>query len=466
MPLFDVDETGVVVPDLPQAIIDMLVRFAEAFGTDLATDPQTPQAQLAGIAGLTATEIGEAIQSAVNGVSPFTGQGAQLDTLGTMPVIERRLATRSEVDATLTGVAGTNVPAGSRARSTAGDEFETVADVVLAAGGVTAAMRAVNTGPVATDAGTLTEIVTLIAGWESITNPTAGSVGRAAETDAEYRTALIARARRTAVGPVEAVRAVLDDLGVGRYYAADNPADLPATAQQWTTRPHGLLVIAEHGTAADVTRAIETHRGMGTPTMCGIIGDTPAAASVFTAITDGTVTFDGTAYTGLDLSATTTAAERAAALTTLLDGTGVNVVHMDGVFVAQFGWHPDRAQTFADAAVEQAFGLDEANATAPPGPFLRPRARPLTVTMSVTRQPGFPSDGLDRIRDALTARVAAYDLGATVYLNDLLAVAQNVPGSQVTAITVQHDSADVNGTAPPLDALWTLPTANLAITIT
>ena len=114
--------------------------------------------------------------------------------------------------------------------------------------------------------------------------------------------------------------------------------------------------------------------------------------------------------------------------------------------------------------LSKAFGIDDLDE--PLGPFMRPRARELDVELEVTRGSGFPADGLDRIRTAVTAVVDGYRIGQEVWLNDVLRAAEGVAGTRVTSITVQFAAADVSGVAVPLDIQWALPTAGIIITIT
>ena len=59
----------------------------------------------------------------------------------------------------------------------------------------------------------------------------------------------------------------------------------------------------------------------------------------------------------------------------------------------------------------------------------------------------------------------SYGLGAQIWQNDILSAAEGITGTRVTTISVQHNSVDVSGLTPPLDALWTLPAANLTVLI-
>ena len=120
---------------------------------------------------------------------------------------------------------------------------------------------------------------------------------------------------------------------------------------------------------------------------------------------------------------------------------------------------------FATGTVTTALGFDAPELDSV-GPFLRTRERELTVEIDVTRQAGFPADGLAQLRAVVTAVVDAYLVGQQVWYNDLLRAAEGVGGTRVTSLVVQHSSVDVSGVEPPLDVLWTLPSANLTITVT
>ena len=110
---------------------------------------------------------------------------------------------------------------------------------------------------------------------------------------------------------------------------------------------------------------------------------------------------------------------------------------------------------------------------------MRPTARALTVTFTLTRRTGFPGDGLERVRSSVLARVGGMDaitgrdltddardgirsqleslgaaegyaIGEEVWANDILGAAERVPGTRVTLLTVQADGADVSGVAVDL----------------
>ena len=472
MTLFRVDGTGVTVPSLEEAQASIRTIFQRLFGDDLALDPQTPQGQLAGAIAVLESLVGELLVGLGNATDPDTVIGLQQDVLYKLLSIQRQEATHSRVTATVTGVAGTGLNVGSRAKTALGAEFRTIDTVTIApAPGVTVEMESVEAGPVAAIAGTLIQIVTVVPGWETINNDESATLGQARQEDPIYRSTYTIRTGRLSRTYLDSMRAVVTEAGVTKQNnrtTQENRTKADIIIQEWTLWLNSVLFICSGGVASDITRAIENHRATGTPTMTAIRGATPDNAAL-DSVNNGTITWNGTDYTGLNLSAANTSVQKAAALTAHLaaDSIPPTVAFVDGVYVAQFGWMPTVTPTFANATVEEDYGLDVASSIAAPGPFVRPHERALTVAMTVTRSGGvFPSNGLDLLRTAVTNVVDGYNIGQPIWSNDILAAAEGVAGSQVTALSVQYDGVDASGVTPPLDVLWTLPGANLTLIIT
>ena len=223
MAIFTVDEHGVTAPSLETALADIRAQFGDLFGEDLAGEAQTPQGQLAGVIAVLEAIIGESLVEVGNINDPQSVTGAQQDrTYGLLDVIRRR-ATRSTVRATVTGVAGTGLPAGSRAKTMAGDEFRTIADATVAPQpGVTVEMEAVETGPVPAAIGALTEIITIVPGWETITNAEAAIQGIDRQSDSDYRGTYKQRTARGSAGPMSALESAVEEVLATKYWVSEN----------------------------------------------------------------------------------------------------------------------------------------------------------------------------------------------------------------------------------------------------
>ena len=271
-----VDETGVVALSLEEQEAQQQERMRGVWGDDLTRSPQTPPNQIAGIQALGLTETGEAVVQDGNANSVDHANGTQLAVLGSNLDVERLEATRSRVTATVTGVAGTGVAAGSRAQTTAGAAFETLDAAVLSPSGVDVDLQAVEEGPVEAAAGTLTEIQTVINGWETITNASAAVVGRARQTDVDYRETYEVRTAHSSIGPMPALEAALTEALSGKLTVVENNTAAAITTQEFNVHAHSVLAIVESGSDGDVQRAVENHRGMGVgTTVTALRGGTP-----------------------------------------------------------------------------------------------------------------------------------------------------------------------------------------------
>lgn len=473
--LLQVDAAGVRAASLAEIREDLNERQREAFGSDLALSPQVPQSQWSGIAASALSEILEAVvRIAVYGSSVDDARWTWLDQLGSLLGIERITATRSRVTATLTGVGGTGVPAGSRARTPDGDVFESVEAVSLTADGVRVEFRALETGPVIAPAGQLNRIVTVIAGWETVTNAEDAVPGRDRQGDADYRAAMLARTARGSVGTVSSLESALAEARAGRTRVVENNADATATVQGWPVGAHSVLVVAEGGLDADIRRAIENHRGMGVGTMTAIVGAPPNTGALNGIANRRFDQRPPLTWAGVQLTAAfgpnmnASVEDLARQLNGLLGAAATEAVilPLDGRLVAVFRWSPTADPVFGGGDSETALGLAPAVATGSPGPFVRSRFRDLDVSLDVARQPGFPADGLDRIRTAIGGVVDGYGVGEQLWAPDIQRVAEGVPGTRVTNLTVQYDSAAVSGLEVPLDVVWRLPATNLTISVT
>ncbi len=468
--VFDVSSSGATAGSLQDNVQNLNDRQKAAFGEDLSLSPQTPQSQWSGINALAFTEVGEAgVRAALYGSSVDHAQGVHLDAFGSLLDIRRRVETKSRVTATLAGVAGTGIPAGSRARTEAGAEFETLTDVVLSSGGNQVEMRAIEAGPVQAPASTLTKIVTVIGGWESITNARAATPGVDRQSDDDYRASYTRRTAHSSIGPLSALEAAIDEALAGKQKVAENNTSAAMAVQSWNIDAHSILVVSEKGSDGDIRRAVENHRGMGVGTMTAIRAGDHNDTNLGS-VSNGTITWNGTDYTGLNLSGAGNGPLRAAALTTLLasDSIAPTVSYIDGQYVAIFRWSPTQAPNFAVAASNDAvdaFGFSPTDSAYPGGPFIRAKERALTVSLTLTRRPGFPADGLSQVREAILNRVTEYQIGEEVWNNDLLCAAEAVRGTRITNLVVEYNSSSVDGVAVELSALWVLASSNLTITV-
>ena len=146
-----------------------------------------------------------------NGLDPDTASGVLLRYLLTLQGLTILSATKSTVTLTVNLDATTTLPIGRLVSTAAGVQFITTESVTsTTAGNYTVAAESVETGPIAASAGSLTNIDTPVAGWNSVTNAADATPGTNAETDAEARARRVTQLAAPGSTTPDAIRSTLD----------------------------------------------------------------------------------------------------------------------------------------------------------------------------------------------------------------------------------------------------------------
>ena len=184
---------GVELPSTQEIRSELGSRIQQAFQTSptdplLNIEPSSPMGQ---VLDLIVAEI-EAKNSEIlflsNMVNPDLATGKFLDALAALYGLDRKISEPTVVNCVLTGLKGTVIPYGAIAQDSLGNQYRHSAAAgarIGDTGSVTSAFTAIEHGPLEVAAGAVNRIVTTIAGWDTITNPAAGVVGRDEETDAD-----------------------------------------------------------------------------------------------------------------------------------------------------------------------------------------------------------------------------------------------------------------------------------------
>lgn len=156
----------------------------------------------------------EALALVFEQFDPNKAVGASLSALVQLNGISRQPAVASTVTLTLTGTPSALIPAGTLIGNAANtSQWATDNAVAIGLGGtVTVEATCTVIGPVEAGAGTLTNIVTPVAGLTAVTNIAAANIGRDEETDTDLR---LRRQRSTlapSASPVESVYGNLANL--------------------------------------------------------------------------------------------------------------------------------------------------------------------------------------------------------------------------------------------------------------
>lgn len=262
---------GPRVPDTSTVLAWVQGRFREAFGPDLNLDLSTPQGQL--ITTLTAciTARNAALLHLSQMFDPDTASGVFQDALGRIYFLNRQAAAPSVTQCLCVGLPGTLIPGTDTSNSPAlaqdasGMQWHcTRTGTIPESGSVALPFASLEAGPVACPAQSITTIVSVIPGWDTVTNPEAGVAGR----NTEGRAAFEARRRQSValngLGPVAAIysRVAAVD-GVLDARVEQNVTDVPIMIGKVQLKPHSVYVTVVGGEDAAVAEAIARSKSAG-----------------------------------------------------------------------------------------------------------------------------------------------------------------------------------------------------------
>lgn len=131
--------------------------------------------------------------------------------------------------------------------------------------GTPTVVRALDAGPVTASIGELNQIVTLVPGWNSVSNLQAASVGRLAETDAELRARYRNGVYQLGAATLPAIEANITSrvLGISSVKVFENDTDATDSAGR---PPHSIHVVAEGGLDVDIAQTIFQYKAGGIDT--------------------------------------------------------------------------------------------------------------------------------------------------------------------------------------------------------
>ena len=262
-----VDESGLHYPTYDDILEDLINAFQTIYGAGAYLGTDSQDYQLLSEFSEKIYDTYQALEIAYNAHSPVTAIGTGLDYIVALNGISRKAATRSTVDLTLSGTAGTVINNG-KALDTNNNMWDLPEQVTLDGEG-TAIVSAIceTSGVIQAAAGTINRIATPTRGWESVTNLGGATAGIAVETDSELRgrqADSVARASQSVLEGLKGQLLELDD--VDRVECYENYTD---ETDDNGLPPHSVCCVVEGGDDDEIAETIWLSKGMG----CGTHGD-------------------------------------------------------------------------------------------------------------------------------------------------------------------------------------------------
>ena len=270
VPKITFTDAGLVIPSESAILTGVQADINAAFGGGLNPALETPQGQLASSQTAIIGDKNNEFAYFVNQVDPQYAEGRFQDAIGRIYFLTRKPATPTTVQATLTGLPGTVVPAGTLAQDTSGNTYVCTGNATISATGtVTAEFQNVATGPIPCPAGTLTQVYQAVPGWDAITNAADGKMGSNVESRADFEYRRKNSVAKNGTGTPQAIYAEVFALAdVLDVYVKDNPTGSAVNtgSTNYPIAAHSVYVAVVGGTDADVAAAIWRKKDLGCDT--------------------------------------------------------------------------------------------------------------------------------------------------------------------------------------------------------
>ena len=256
-------QTGFSADDVAAVRVAVAQAWKQAFKSDgkaeLNTEPETPAGQLVDSQTASIVQKDSELLYLANMLNPLKATGIFQDALAEIYFLQRKPAIPSSAVMQCTGLPGTVIPVSAQVMSTADDTVwqNTEAVTIGADGTCECVFECQSAGLISAAAGTLTRINTMVAGWDTATNPQAATVGQNAETQGAFEARRYASVGLNSRGTIAAVYArVANCANVVSCIVRENKTNEPIEIDSYFLRAHSIFVSVVGGTDEDVAEAI------------------------------------------------------------------------------------------------------------------------------------------------------------------------------------------------------------------
>lgn len=254
---------GISVQTFDEIFDQLVTAYKAIYGADTDFDSESPDGQRLGILAKAILDGQSFGVSMYNSLDPDLASGLALDRTIKYSGINRRPATRSQWDITVTASAPVDIAAGYTIVDDLGQEWATADDRSLITGANTATFLAVTWGAVTGTTGATLQQVTVEPLITALDAPGDALVGIEEETDPDLRARRNRSLENPAYSTIGSLFAKLADLsGVTGLEIYENDTDdddlvLPLDA-------HSYWVVIEGGTVADIVETMTKQKTGGT----------------------------------------------------------------------------------------------------------------------------------------------------------------------------------------------------------
>jgi uncharacterized phage protein gp47/JayE len=273
---YGVTPTGFNPKTVEDIKAELEASFRAIFGNSIDVSAASVYGQFIGVFALALAEVWALALAVYSSAFRSGASGDALQKIGLLTNTTRRLASSTRVLCTLTGTAGTAVPANQTVSIPNGAKFRNPLGGTIGPSGVTLEFVAVETGPVFALAGTVTQIDTSLAGWAAVSNALDQfELGRNVESDSAFRARQENEIQGLGGASAASVRAQLTRVaGVSEAYVYENEGDITDANG---LPPHSVECVVSGGADASIAAVVLKNKATGCATFGSTTVSTPDA---------------------------------------------------------------------------------------------------------------------------------------------------------------------------------------------
>lgn len=269
VPTVSISATGPIIPAESAVLQGVQLDMQNAFGGLLNNSLETPQGQLASTEAAAISQAYAIFALVLAQMDPATSDGVYQDAIGSLYGLTRVAGSPTVVNCVCNGAPNTVIPVGALVQDTAGNTYScTQVGTIPSGGSITLQFQNTVNGAIPALAGTLTKIYRAISGWDTVSNPTDGTLGNDTESRADFearRTASLAVNSRSIASAIQG--AVLACPGVTDCYVVANATGSTASigSSSYSLAARTIYIGVTGGVQADIAAAIWSKIPPGRP---------------------------------------------------------------------------------------------------------------------------------------------------------------------------------------------------------
>ena len=262
VPIPVISAAGITLPSYNDVLLGYQQGYANIYGVDVSIEPDDIDSQWIAIQAQAYFDLCQMIGVIYNSWGVLNTTGPMLDNICALTNTQRQIPTNSTAVVTITGTAFSLITNGVIGdNQNLATTWDLPASVTIPSGGSIAVTATCTTqGAVSALAGSLTQILTPTAGWQSVTNPVPAIPGAAVETDAQLvqqQQLSVASGSMTAMQAIAA--AVKNVPGVSEVSYLNNDTSLPVQG----VPPGSFSIVVAGGDVNAVAAAIAAKKPPG-----------------------------------------------------------------------------------------------------------------------------------------------------------------------------------------------------------